>query len=156
MREDLGALVNRLDVVHKNPAYESVWIVSHLHVGPYAGPAYTEELERARQALADTTAGKRALDCVEALRSVAGDWTEAEESSWTCTEGATDCEVYDPRDDNEGVRCEHHEMMKQCRAALQAWDAGAAVDSTSGTVNHALEEALKASASDIRAPKAKP
>ena len=47
------ALLDRLTAVHADPAYESVWVVSQMHVGPYAGPTYTEELDALRRALAE-------------------------------------------------------------------------------------------------------
>jgi hypothetical protein len=47
------ALVDRLTAVHADPAYESVWVVSQMHVGPYAGPTYTEEMLALRRALAE-------------------------------------------------------------------------------------------------------
>lgn len=54
--EALRNLVARLDEVHADKRYESVWAVSQLHVGPYSGPTYTDALNAARAALASTTA----------------------------------------------------------------------------------------------------
>ena len=48
--EALNGLVHRLDEVHADPAYQSVWTLSQLHNGPYKGPQYVEELEAARRA----------------------------------------------------------------------------------------------------------
>ena len=44
-------LVEKLDKVHKNPAYVGVWTVSQIHQGPYQGPNYTEELKKLKDAL---------------------------------------------------------------------------------------------------------
>lgn len=48
----LRALVSRLDEIHADPAFKSVWLINQLHAGPYRGPTYVAELERARAALA--------------------------------------------------------------------------------------------------------
>lgn len=53
----LSGLVNRLDEIHVDPAYKSVWTVNQLHAGPYTGPTYVDELARAREAL--KAAGQR-------------------------------------------------------------------------------------------------
>lgn len=50
----LNALVSRLDAVHANEDYKSVWVVNQIHAGPYQGPNYTNELEHARAAIAET------------------------------------------------------------------------------------------------------
>jgi hypothetical protein len=55
LREALQGLVDRLDEIHANPAYKSVWTVNQLHAGPYTGPTYVEALARARAALAGST-----------------------------------------------------------------------------------------------------
>jgi hypothetical protein len=51
LREALEGLVNRLDEIHADPAYKSVWTVHQIHVGPYRGPTYVDALARAREAL---------------------------------------------------------------------------------------------------------
>ena len=51
LREALQGLVDRLDEIHADPAYKSVWTVNQIHVGPYTGPTYVEALARARAAL---------------------------------------------------------------------------------------------------------
>jgi len=56
LREALAALVNRLDEIHADPAYKSVWTVHQIHVGPYRGPTYVEALARAHEALDEATA----------------------------------------------------------------------------------------------------
>lgn len=48
----LKGLVERLDYVHEDPAFKSVWEISQLHMGPYTGPTYVEALAEARAALA--------------------------------------------------------------------------------------------------------
>ena len=47
----LSGLVCRLDQIHDDPAYKSVWTVHQLHVGPYQGPTYVDALAVARAAL---------------------------------------------------------------------------------------------------------
>ena len=51
LRAALKKLIERLDFVHEDPAYLSVWTVNQFHVGPYQGPTYVDELEAARRAL---------------------------------------------------------------------------------------------------------
>ena len=48
----LECLVNKIELVSKSPEYESVWFVNQLHVGPYTGPTYKVEFDKAREALA--------------------------------------------------------------------------------------------------------
>lgn len=51
LRGALQGLVDRLDEIHADPAYKTVWTIHQIHVGPYRGPTYVEELARARAAL---------------------------------------------------------------------------------------------------------
>jgi hypothetical protein len=51
LKEALRQLVDRLDLVHADDRYESVWSISQMYVGPYKGPTYTKELAIARAAL---------------------------------------------------------------------------------------------------------
>jgi hypothetical protein len=51
VRKALKDLIDRLDEIHADPVYKSVWTIHQLHVGPYRGPTYIEELARARAAL---------------------------------------------------------------------------------------------------------
>ena len=51
LNEALAELVNRLDEIHADPAYQSVWTIHQIHAGPYRGPTYVEALARARAAL---------------------------------------------------------------------------------------------------------
>ncbi len=46
------ALVERLDAVHRDLAYQSVWVLYQNHGGKYAGPFYDMELNILREALA--------------------------------------------------------------------------------------------------------
>ena len=46
------ALVEKLDVVHEDPAYKGVWGLHYVHGGHYTGPTYTDELGALRSALA--------------------------------------------------------------------------------------------------------
>lgn len=54
----LNGLVERLDEIHADPAYKSVWTIHQLHAGPYQGPTYVEALARARAALKGKGEGK--------------------------------------------------------------------------------------------------
>ncbi len=47
----LRVLVDKLDVVHNSDDYMQVCGIAQVHVGPYNGPTYIEELERAKQVL---------------------------------------------------------------------------------------------------------
>jgi hypothetical protein len=49
----LAGLVNRLDEIHEDPAYKSVWTLHQIHVGPYRGPTYVDAMAAARAALKD-------------------------------------------------------------------------------------------------------
>ncbi len=51
-RAALRDLVARLDAVHADSAYLSVWTIAQIHVGPYRGPTYVEALDAARRVLA--------------------------------------------------------------------------------------------------------
>lgn len=56
-------LIDKLKVIHADPAYQAVWTLAHLHHGPYHGPEYADEL--------------RALSaCVETLRNRAEEGSE--------------------------------------------------------------------------------
>jgi hypothetical protein len=52
LADALRGLVDRLDDVHIDPAYKAVWEIHQLHAGPYAGPTYVADLEKARAAAA--------------------------------------------------------------------------------------------------------
>lgn len=52
VRDALKGLIDRLDEIHEDPAYKSVWTVHQIHVGPYRGPTYVDAVARAREALA--------------------------------------------------------------------------------------------------------
>lgn len=45
------AFVNKLDLIHEDPAYKSVWTLHQVHGGEYRGPTYTAELAAARAVL---------------------------------------------------------------------------------------------------------
>ena len=55
----LSGLVYRLDEIHEDPAFKSVWTVHQLHVGPYRGPTYVDALAAARAALKDAQAAEK-------------------------------------------------------------------------------------------------
>jgi len=46
--EALKNLVDKLDLVHENDEYKKVWSWYHSHSGPYVGPQYEHELDKAR------------------------------------------------------------------------------------------------------------
>ena len=45
------ALVEKLDLIHADPQYESVWTQSQMRFGPYTGPQYAVELSELRAAI---------------------------------------------------------------------------------------------------------
>ena len=47
----LDTLITKMDSVHADPRYVSVWGISQMHIGPYDGPEYDAELNAAREAL---------------------------------------------------------------------------------------------------------
>lgn len=51
LREALSTLVARLDAVHANGQYQSIWTIAQMNLGRYSGPTYTAELAAARAAL---------------------------------------------------------------------------------------------------------
>ena len=51
VRAALQGLVDKLDEIHEDPRYKSVWTSYMIHGGRYHGPTYVEELARARAAL---------------------------------------------------------------------------------------------------------
>jgi len=56
MKTVLESLLKKLEIVHANPAYQAVWILSQNHSGPYTGPSYDEEMMNAHEALSSTPA----------------------------------------------------------------------------------------------------
>jgi len=53
LKAALQALVDKLDEIHADPRYKSVWTSYMIHGGQYHGPTYVDELARARAALKD-------------------------------------------------------------------------------------------------------
>ena len=51
LRAVLEGLVDRLEEIHADPAYQTVWTVNQIHAGPYRGPTYAEALARAKAEL---------------------------------------------------------------------------------------------------------
>jgi hypothetical protein len=60
IEQALRALVDRLDEIHADPAFKSVWVVNQIHAGPYRGPTYVDALARARAALSPATTSPEA------------------------------------------------------------------------------------------------
>lgn len=56
LREALKTLVDRLDFIHEDPLYKSVWIHYMVHGNRYSGPQYDRELTASKAALAATPA----------------------------------------------------------------------------------------------------
>ena len=52
-REALEGLVRRLEEVHADAAYQAVWQIAQLHVGPYRGLTYVDALARAAAVLGE-------------------------------------------------------------------------------------------------------
>jgi hypothetical protein len=52
-RAALRALIDRLDLVHEDERYKSVWMMYMIHGGRYDGPTYEQELRDAKRALGD-------------------------------------------------------------------------------------------------------
>jgi hypothetical protein len=51
LRAALEGLVDRLEEIHADPAYKSVWTMYYVHGGRYHGPTYVEALARAKAEL---------------------------------------------------------------------------------------------------------
>lgn len=51
LRRAAEALVKKLEQVHTDPAYISVWTIHQLHNGPYKGPTYTDEFNELRKVI---------------------------------------------------------------------------------------------------------
>lgn len=52
-----AGLVEALNTVHNDPAYQSVWTISQMHIGTYRGPRYTKALESLVTALSKVAEG---------------------------------------------------------------------------------------------------
>lgn len=60
---------------------------------------------------------------VDILREIVESWgSPNQDSYWSCDDDTKDCEVRDPRTDNEGIRCEFHDMMRRARTVLDTYD----------------------------------
>ncbi|MGY2995497.1 hypothetical protein [Mesorhizobium sp. URHB0026] len=55
--EAAKALVEKLHLIHADPAFQSVWTLSHLHCGPYTGQQYADELAALEAALSTAPSG---------------------------------------------------------------------------------------------------
>lgn len=51
LKEAATRFVEKLRLVHADARYQSVWTVAQLHIGPYTGLKYDEELEALKKAL---------------------------------------------------------------------------------------------------------
>lgn len=49
--EILNKLVNKLELIHEDSNYKTVWSMYYIHGGRYNGPNYMEELRDAKQVL---------------------------------------------------------------------------------------------------------
>ena len=77
VRAALQGLVDRLDEIHADPAYKSVWTSYYVHGGRYDGPTYVEALARARAALKGATTSAAASTPPSTARSEATPPSEA-------------------------------------------------------------------------------
>lgn len=57
--EALEALIKKIEAIHDNADYQSVWSVYAFHGGRYEGPTYVSELQQARAALAAQSAREK-------------------------------------------------------------------------------------------------
>jgi len=57
VREAATALLAKMDAVHADPRYVSVWTVNQIHMGPYTGPKYDDEMTDLRAALSPLMLG---------------------------------------------------------------------------------------------------
>lgn len=51
MEKAAEALVNKLELIHEDPKFQSVWIMAHNRGCPYDGPTYEKELNDLKTAL---------------------------------------------------------------------------------------------------------
>ena len=51
LEDALRNLVNKLNLVREDKYYKAMWALAWSHNGPYTGPTYEQELERATEAL---------------------------------------------------------------------------------------------------------
>lgn len=51
------ALIDKIDEIHENDSYKSVWTVAQIHHHPYTGPNYKDELKLLRAALKEIDEG---------------------------------------------------------------------------------------------------
>lgn len=61
IEEVLRDLVRRIEEVAAAPEYVAVWVSAQVHNGPYAGPQFIAEMERAKEVLAQVTRDIRAI-----------------------------------------------------------------------------------------------
>ena len=52
--EAAKALIEKLEVIHENAAYQSVWTFYTIHGMKYDGPTYEREFESLKTALSET------------------------------------------------------------------------------------------------------
>ena len=51
--EAAKTLVKQIEVIHSDLIYQGVWVLSQMHVGPYKGPQYTEQLNTLKTQIED-------------------------------------------------------------------------------------------------------
>ena len=56
--ESAHKMLAKIDAVHADDRYLTVWLISQLHAGPYTGPKYELEMQVLRAALAALAAGR--------------------------------------------------------------------------------------------------
>lgn len=83
-------LLDKIDAIHEDERFKSVWAIAHLHIRPYTGPQYADELAALRAALSAGSQG--ALERRNAIAAAIFDpgATEGFKGDRTLTEWQTD------------------------------------------------------------------
>lgn len=53
LAEVLRQLLTRMDYIHGDESFQSVWAINQIHAGPYTGPNYAKEFADAKAALTE-------------------------------------------------------------------------------------------------------
>lgn len=73
VEEALRNLVAKLELIHRDPAYVSVWTMYMIHGGIYKGPQYDQELTAAKQALVSPSGAASEREKYNRHRSIEAD-----------------------------------------------------------------------------------
>jgi len=105
-------------------AEEKAWVIAWPHSELLEGKAEDVLIRNIAAALLEErelgrkTEATKYQDLVNVAQEVL-DYFQPEDY-WRCDEGFDDCEVADPHEDNEGVRCDFHDMLERFRSAIHA------------------------------------